>query len=216
MSFTKYLFSKIFVAQLLLAMVVIAVLAFGFFHWITYITNHGNEITVPNLIRLSEDEVDSKLDDLDLSYQVIDTMEYDPKIPKLAVVFQEPLAGEKVKEGRKIYIKINASGYKMITLPNVIDKTFRQAVPTLKSAGLVIGDTIRVPYLGKDMVLELKINGKQVKPGTKVLRASKIDLVLGDGKVVFDESKIDSLTQVLPELTEEERNSKRIIDTINE
>lgn len=216
MSFTRYLFSKVFVAQFLLAVGIIAALAFGFFHWITYITHHGNEITVPNLLKLSENQVDDKLSDLDLTYQVIDTMEYDPKIPKLAVVFQEPLAGEKVKEGRRIYLKINATGYKMVAIPNIIDKTFRQAVPTLKSVGLIVGDTTRVPYLGKDMVLDMKINGKPIKPGTKVLRSTKIDLVLGDGKVVFDESKIDSLTRELPELTEEEKNSKKIIDSIKD
>lgn len=48
------------------------------------------------------------------------------------------------------------------------------------------------------------------------MRATKIDLVLGDGKVVFDESKMDSLTRELPELTEEERNSKKIIDSIKD
>ena len=214
MSFTRYLFSKVFVAQFLTAIAIIAVIAYGFFHWITFITHHGNEITVPNLAKLSEDQVDDKLSDLDLSYVVIDTVDYDPKIPKLAVVFQEPLAGEKVKEGRKIYLKINASEYKLVGIPNVIDKTYRQVVPTLKSIGLVAGDTTYVPYLGKDMVLEISINGKKVKPGMKVLRATRIDLVLGDGKVVFDESKIDSLRRELPELTPEERNTKKIVDSI--
>jgi beta-lactam-binding protein with PASTA domain len=214
MSFTKYLFSKVFVAQVVSACVIIAVIAYGFFHWITYITHHGNEITVPNLAKLSEDQVDDKLSDLDLTYEVIDTVDYDPKIPKLAVVFQEPLPGEKVKEGRKIYIKINANEYKLVGIPNIIDKTYRQVVPTLKSIGLITGDTTYVPYLGKDMVLDISINGKKVKPGMKVLRATKIDLVLGDGKVFFDESKIDSLKRELPELTPEERNNKKIVDSI--
>ncbi len=48
------------------------------------------------------------------------------------------------------------------------------------------------------MVLEMRINGKKVKPGEKVLKATKIDLVLGDGKVVFDETEIDSLQNELP------------------
>jgi hypothetical protein len=58
------------------------------------------------------------------------------------------------------------------------------------------------PYLGKDMVLEMRMNGKKIKAGDKVLKSSKIDLVLGDGKVVFDDSEIDSLavdtTQIAP------------------
>ena len=44
----------------------------------------------------------------------------------------------------------------------------------------------------------MRINGKKVKPGLKVLKATKIELVLGDGKVVFDESEIDSLQNDLP------------------
>jgi hypothetical protein len=43
------------------------------------------------------------------------------------------------------------------------------------------------------MVLEMWMNGKKIKPGIKVLKASKIDLVLGDGKVVFDDTQLDSI-----------------------
>jgi hypothetical protein len=45
------------------------------------------------------------------------------------------------------------------------------------------------------MVLKMMMNGKEVKAGEKVLKASKIDLVLGDGKVKFDDTEIDSLLQ---------------------
>ena len=37
------------------------------------------------------------------------------------------------------------------------------------------------------MVLEMSQNGKELKPGDKVLKSSKIDLVVGDGKVGFEE-----------------------------
>jgi hypothetical protein len=35
-------------------------------HWLTFTTNHGNEITVPDLSKLTEEQVEEKLDDLDL------------------------------------------------------------------------------------------------------------------------------------------------------
>jgi len=35
------------------------------------------------------------------------------------------------------------------------------------------------------MVLEMRLNGKKLKPGDKVFKSSKIDLVLGDGKCWF-------------------------------
>ncbi|MEC4005665.1 PASTA domain-containing protein [Flavobacterium sp. SUN052] len=193
MSLRKYLSSKVFVAQLLASLAIVAVLAFLFFHWITFITNHGDEITVPNLAKLKPEDVESKLDALDLDYQIIDTVDYNPNFPKLTVVQQEPSAGSKVKGGRTIYVKLNASTFKMVAVPDLIEKTYRQAIPTLKALGLEVGTTKYVPYIGKDMVLEMWIAGKKVKPGFKVFKATKIDLVLGDGKVVFDDTELDTI-----------------------
>ena len=200
MNLGSYLKSRVFFAQIIAAMSIIAILGYLFFHWITFVTHHGDEITVPNLSRLNEDQMEAKLDELDLDYLIIDTVDYNPQYPKLAVVEQEPTAGSKVKKGRQIYIKINSDTYKMVAIPDLIDKTYRQAVPTLKSIGLQEGEITYVPHMGKDMVLEMRINGKKIKPGLKVLKATKIELVLGDGKVVFDESEIDSLQNDLPEV----------------
>lgn len=193
MSFKKYITSRVFLAQLLAALAIVAVLAYLFFHWITFITNHGDEITVPNLSKLNPEQVEEKLDELDLDYQIIDTVDYRSDFPKLTVVEQEPTSGSKVKGGRTIYIKLNASTFKMVVVPDLIEKTYRQAVPTLKAVGLQEGSIKYVPYLGKDMVLEMWINGKKIKAGEKVLKNTKVDLVLGDGKVVFDESQLDSV-----------------------
>ena len=193
MSFRKYLTSKVFVAQLLAAMAIMAVIAFLFFHWITFVTNHGNEITVPNLAKLNEDQVEEKLNELDLDYEIIDTIDYNPNFPKLTVAQQEPTAGSKVKGGRTIYIKLNAATFKMVAVPDLIEKTYRQAVPTLKAIGLQEGTIKYIPYIGKDMVLEMWMDGKKIKAGTRVLKASKIDLVLGDGKVVFDDTELDTI-----------------------
>ncbi len=193
MSFKKYITSRVFLAQLLAALAIMAVLAYLFFHWITFITNHGDEITVPNLSKLNPEQVEEKLDELDLDYQIIDTVDYRSDFPKLTVVEQEPTSGSKVKGGRTIYIKLNASTFKMVSVPDLIEKTYRQAVPTLKAVGLQEGSIKYVPYLGKDMVLEMWVNGEKIKAGKKVLKNTKVDLVLGDGKVVFDESQLDSV-----------------------
>jgi beta-lactam-binding protein with PASTA domain len=193
MSLRKYLTSRVFMAQILAAMAIVAVIAFLFFHWITFITNHGDEITVPNLAKLNPEQVEEKLNELDLDYQIIDTVDYNPNFPKLTVVQQEPTSGSKVKGGRTIYLKLNASTFKMVAVPDLIEKTYRQAVPTLKALGLQEGTIKYVPYIGKDMVREMWMNGQKIEPGTKVLKASKIDLVLGDGKVVFDDTELDSI-----------------------
>jgi beta-lactam-binding protein with PASTA domain len=192
MSLRQYLTSRVFFAQMIAAMAIFAIIAYLFFHWITFTTNHGQEITVPDLGKLSVEQAEEKLGALDLDYIILDTVDFRPEFPKLTIVEQEPKAGAKVKEGRKIYIKINASKYTMVTVPDLIEKTYRQAVPTLEAVGLKEGTITYKPYLGKDMVLEILMNGKKLKAGDKVLKSSKIDLVLGDGKVVFDDNTIDS------------------------
>jgi len=201
MSLRAYLTSKVFFAQMIAAMLIIAIISYLFFHWITYTTHHGQEITVPNLSKLSAEQAEEQLAAIDLDYIILDTVDFRPEFPKLTVVEQEPKAGAKVKEGRKIYLKINASTYTMVAIPDLIEKTYRQAVPTLEAIGLKEGTITYKPYLGKDMVLEMRMNGKKLNPGDKVLKSSKIDLVLGDGKITYaetiDSTAIDS-TEIPP------------------
>ena len=197
MSLKDYLKSKVFVVQVFVALIIIFVLGYLFMHWLTFTTDHGNEITVPNLSKMSEEQVEEKLDDLDLDYVLLDSVDFNPAFPKHTVVEQDPLPGAKVKVNRKIYIKINSSGFTMVRIPNLIEKTYRQAVPTLKSLGLEPGQITYKPYLGKDMVMEMHCNGKKLNPGDKIFKSSKIDLVLGDGNEGFVEPA-DSLSTETP------------------
>lgn len=197
MSFKNYLTSKTFFIQVAISIAIILVFGYLFMHWLTYTTDHGHEITVPDLRKLSEQQVEDKLDELDLDYVLLDSVDYRKDYPKHSVVEQDPPAGAKVKEDRKIYIKVNSSGFTTVRIPNLIEKTYRQAVPTLKSLGLEEGKITYKPYLGKDMVLGMSFNGKKLNPGDKVFKSSKIDLILGDGKVGFEE-EVDTVQKNTP------------------
>jgi eukaryotic-like serine/threonine-protein kinase len=192
MSLRRYLTSRVFFGQAFLALLILAFLSYFFIHWLTFTTDHGHEITVPNLSKLTEEQVEEKLDELDLDYVLLDSVDFNSDYPKFSVVEQDPLPGAKVKEGRKVYIKINASGFSSVRIPDLIQKTYREAVPTLKALGLEEGTITYIPNLGKDMVLEMRCKGRNLKVGDHVLKASKIDLVLGDGKESYVE-EIDSL-----------------------
>ena len=198
MSLRKFLTSKVFFIQAAIAHVIIVVLVLGIMKWLSYTTNHGEEITVPDLSKLSVELAEEKLDALDLEYVLLDTTEYQKDYPKFSVVKQDPIAGSKVKEGRKIYIKVNSDAYRDIVMPDLIEQTLRQAEPTLKALGLELGEKTYKPYLGKDMVLEMRYKGRKLKAGDKIPKASKIDLVLGDGKVGFEE-EVDSVPVTIEE-----------------
>jgi eukaryotic-like serine/threonine-protein kinase len=204
MSLRKYLSSRVFFAQLLAALLILAVLTYLFMHWLTFTTDHGHEITVPNLAKLTEEQVEEKLDELDLDYVLLDSVDYNSDFPKFSVVEQDPLPGAKVKEGRKVYIKINASGFSSVKIPDLIDKTYREAVPTLKALGLEEGTITYIPNLGKDMVLEMRFKGRNLKVGDRVLKASKIDLVLGDGKESYVE-EVDTTATPIEEMPANEQ-----------
>jgi beta-lactam-binding protein with PASTA domain len=143
------------------------------------------------LSALTIDEASKKLESVGLTYQILDTLHYNPKYPKFGVLEQEPVANYKVKLGRKIYLKLNASNYQIVTVPDLVEKTLRQAEPTLQALGLQVGKITYEPYLAKDMVLEMKFKGKTLKPGDKLPKTSAIDLTLGDGMIAFDENEFE-------------------------
>ncbi len=181
MTFIKYLFTKDFLKQLLYAGIILVVLTFVLLWWLKITTNHDQQIEVPNLAKLSIQEVQDTLDEMDLRFEIIDSANYNPDYPRYSVIEQIPKAGKYVKENRKIYLTLNPSGYRKIKIPNVVGKTRRQAEPTLRAMGFKIGKVTYIPYIAKDEVLGLRYKGKKIKPGETLQKTAVIDLVLGDG-----------------------------------
>ncbi len=193
MTLRDFLTSKVFFKQVAIAVLIIIALVFLMTQWLSYTTNHGQQIPVPDLTKMTVEKAGEKLEALDLEYVVLDTVDFRADFPPYTIVQQDPLPNVAVKQNRKVYIKVNAGSYSTITLPDLIQRTYRQAVPNLKSIGLEEGKKTYKPYLAKDVVLEMWQNGKKLKAGDKVQKASKIDLVLGDGKTGFDQSELDSV-----------------------
>ena len=193
MSFRKFLTSFTFFKNLFFALVIVIVFLVVFVKFLDFSTNHGEEITVANLSKMKLEVAEEKLDEEGLEVFLLDTVEFRPEFPPYTIVEQDPIAGSKVKDGRKIYVKLNAGGYAMVTFPDLKNKTFRQATNALRALGLVEGELKYVPDLAKDIVLEVSYNGKPVKAGDKLMKNSKIDFVLGDGKDMFNDSDLDSL-----------------------
>ena len=182
MTFIKFLFTKVFLKQLSIAIIALLGLVFIVLFWLKFTTNHDQKIEVPNLAKMSLDTAENKLIELDLRLEVIDSSNYNPDFPKYSVIEQIPKAGEFVKENRKIYLTLNRSGYVYLNIPEVVGKTRRQAEPTLISMGFEIGTITYKSYIALDEVLELSYKGKKLKSGEKIQKTSVIDLVLGDGE----------------------------------
>ena len=190
MNFLKFLFSKTFLKQIVLAIFFTIALVIGLFFWLNYYTSHNDYITVPDLSKLSMDIVDKKLDDMNLDYVILDTLSYNPEFPPLSVLEQNPKSGQSVKEKRKIYLTINPADYTEVMITeNLYGNTLRQVVPSLKALGFQIGNIKEEPDMAKNVVLKLMHKDTLLKEGDKLKKTSVIDIVIGDGSLSFEEQQ---------------------------
>lgn len=179
MTFFRFIFTKTFLKQLVLACMAILVLGFIILWWLRITTNHNEKIEVPDLQQLTLDQVEKTLKEKDLRYEILDSGNYNPNFPKYSVIDQIPKAGKFVKENRKLYLTLNPSGYNKVEVPNVVGRTRRQAEPTLLATGFEIGKISYKPHIS-DNVLEMRYKGQKLEPGALIQKTSVIDLIVGD------------------------------------
>ena len=167
--------------QVLLAILLVCTLIYIALISLDSWTRHNEFVIVPDLSSKPLSEVEKILEDNHLRFEVVDSANYNDKIPKYAVISQSPEANEKVKKNRKIYLPLNPSNYPKVTIPRVIQLTYRSADATLKSVGLSVGKVTYVNNIGKDVVLRMFYKGKEVKPGDLLIKKSIVDLECGNG-----------------------------------
>jgi beta-lactam-binding protein with PASTA domain len=195
MSLIKFLVSKTFFKQIALAIVATVVIVFLALMWLDSTTNNGEFRTVPDLTGKSIKVAEIELEKEDLVLVVQDSANFNPKYPRFSVIEQDPVTGNKVKENRKIYVTLNPSGYRKIMVPDLTQRTFRQAKPALEALGFEIGKTTYVDNIAEDVVLSLQFKGKAIAPNKTLPKTSVIDLVLGNGKRPGSSSTSDDTTE---------------------
>ena len=96
-----------------------------------------------------------------------------------------------MKTNRKIYVTVNPSGYKEVSIPEIIQVTQRNATSMLKAVGLDVERVSYIDELGKDMVYRIRHQGKYVNPGDKLPKTSKVELICGNGTIP-DQARIQA------------------------
>ncbi len=160
----------------------ISLLAITFFFYIYLpgVTNHGETITVPDLEGMHLEELEDFVGKRNLRYEVSDSS-YSAKYDPLTVLSQFPKAGANVKENRKIYLTVNSFIPPSTKMPDLIDRSLRNAELELSSYELKRGRIILKPSPFENAVLEQLYQGKEIIPGTIIAKGSVIDLEVGDG-----------------------------------
>ncbi|MGB5435571.1 MAG: PASTA domain-containing protein [Maribacter sp.] len=182
-NFFNFLRSRTLLIQLGLAVLVSVILVFVALRWLNNTTNHGEYIEVPDFAKMSVMDMRKAVEEAKLRFEVLDSANFNPDYPRFSIIEQDPKAGSKVKENRKIYLTVNPSGYKKVTVPKIIQVTQRNATSMLKAVGLDVQRVTYIDELGKDMVYYIKYKGKNINPGEKLPKTSKLELVCGNGTI---------------------------------
>jgi beta-lactam-binding protein with PASTA domain len=182
MNFLRFLFSKTLLVQLILAFLVGLLFVYLMLSFLKYITLHNEYQKVPDLKGISLINLAQITADKNLRFEIIDSSKFTPNFPPLSVIEHKPSPGQMVKKNRMIYITLNPSAYRKISVPDVVQITRRNAEVTLFSVGFSIGEISYIDNIGKDMVLEMRYRGEPLEAGTLLQKTAAIDLVLGNGK----------------------------------
>jgi len=141
-------------------------------------TDHGDSVEIPDLRGKTTDEVSDILSNIDLRFQIRDSV-YSRETAPGTVLDHFPKAGQKVKENRTIFITLCAVSQEKIPMPQLTDISYRQAVNIIESSGLIAGSVEYKPSEFPNLVLEQKSEGSEISVGEMIPKGSIIDLVLG-------------------------------------
>ena len=180
----KYIFKNL----ILMIGGVSLIIFFLFYIYFPIKTNHGDTITVPNLIGMELKDIDEFLSDRDLRYEILDDSSYSSEYPPYSILQQNPSENEKVKENRKIYLTLNSSIPPKIKMPKIINGSVKNAQLILKSYDLKLGEITYVPDMARNAVLKMFIEGDSISENDLVLKGSIVDLEVGNGlgNQIFD------------------------------
>ena len=182
MSVLKYLFSKLFLKTSFRIIITALLFFLILVLFLRLNTRHGDFIVVPDLIGKNIQEFELELNELDLQFIISDSGNYNPDFKVNSVLDQLPKANSKVKQGRKIYLTLNASDFEMLEIPKITRITVRQARKTIESLGFIFGEIEYVEDIARDEVISISHEGNELNEGDFLKRTSVIDFKLGNGK----------------------------------
>ena len=142
---------------------------------------HTNLVKVPNVVGLNFMEGKKVIEDAGLEVKQGD-LRYDETKPIGLILDQNPPAEQFVKNGRRIYL-IVCGGEQLVEVPRLIGKTVRDAKFTLEQRNLKIGQEVK--KFSNEYPEDIVIS-QIIQPGSKVMKSTKVDLIISNGPQVGD------------------------------
>ncbi len=180
MRFLKFIFSKVFLKNFAYSVLISIVLIFVVLIGLKLFTHHGKSKPVPDFYGLTAAEAKELAEQEKLRIEISDSV-YNFNAERGTIVEQNPALGKKVKKNRMVFLTINAVNPEMVTMPDVVGVSHRQAKALIEANGLKVGKLSYIPDVAKNNVLQQKYHGREISKGDTIPKGSVIDLVLGTG-----------------------------------
>lgn len=178
--FFSFKANKFFWLNLIAMIVVVIAVAFVALKGIDVYTRHGQAVVVPDVKGMKVGEAEKMLRNQGLQCIVSDS-NYVKNKPAGIILDLSPAAGQKVKEGRIIYLTINTLDVPLRVVPDVADNSsVRQAQAKLLAAGFKLTENQMVTG-EKDWVYGVKYRGRELRIGDKAPIGATLTLMVGDG-----------------------------------
>ena len=188
--FFSFKTNKFFWLNIVAMIVVVVVMIFGVLKWMDVYTHHGETVVVPDVKGMTTEEAAKMFRNRGLVAVISDTKYVKDKAAGI-ILELKPGAGEKVKEGRTVYLAVNTLDVPLRVIPDVADNSsLRQAQAKLLSAGFKLNE-VQLVNGEKDWVYGVKYQGRQLTAGEKIPMGASLTLMVGDG--AGDTVKEDSI-----------------------
>lgn len=190
----KKLIKHPIVINLVAIIVVSCFVIYGVLHWLDVYTRHNEAVVVPDVKGMKMEDAEPFFQNNNLRYNVIDSV-FSKDVPPGTIVELVPNVGSKVKEGRIVFVTINAMTSQMAVIPEVEDLSFRQAYALLRARGFSSIEIEYIPGNYKDLAMAVEMNGRTLHKGDHAPLTAHLVLKVssGDPNMVSDSLSLDSI-----------------------
>lgn len=194
--FFSFRSNRYFWLNLLAMPVVLVIIIYGVLCWLDAYTRHGEAVLVPDVKGKTLVEARQAFQAAGLRCMVSDST-YVKTLPPGCILDYNPPVGQRVKEGRIVYLTINTLNVPLADVPDVADNSsLREAEARLLVAGFKLTENDTVPG-ERDWVYGVKYQDRLLGERERVPLGSTLTIVVGDGNGELVEES-DSLENVLP------------------
>jgi len=177
-NFIRFFISKKFLLNIAIAFAVLLLILFSTIIFLRSFTNHGQQYYTPDFSGLTIDQSLELAKEKKVRIEIVDSV-FDAPGARGTIVDQTPPPDFLIKENRTIFLTLKAYTPKKVEMPDLRNISLVQAKSEIETYGLLISELEYKPSKFENLVIEQKVDGEIVLPGTMLDAGTEITLVIG-------------------------------------